>query len=310
MALAYAKVLVHLDKEFTVIGRGKASAETFYSAIGVQPITGGIEKYLENGKFCKQDNIIIATGTETLMSTLKKVLLAGAGSVLVEKPAAISIEELIENEEFLKLYQENVFVAYNRRFYASVIEAIKLIEEDGGLESMHFEFTEWAHKIEPLDKAPGVKENWFFANSTHVIDLAFFIAGKPKDWKAYSQKGKLDWHPVTKFVGAGITDKNVLFSYNSNWESAGRWGIELMTFKRKIILKPLEEVQFQIKGTIDAEKFTFDESLDQNFKPGLFNQLQAFLNFEKTNLISLKMHIENSKYIYKSAKDEIEIICL
>ena len=72
-----------------------------------------------------------------------------------------------------------------------------------------------------------------------------------------------------------------------------------MTFKRKIILKPLEEVQFQIKGTIDAEKFTFDESLDQNFKPGLFNQLQAFLNFEKTNLISLKMHIENSKYIYK-----------
>ena len=80
MALAYAKVLVHLDKEFTVIGRGKASAETFYSAIGVQPITGGIEKYLENGKFCKQDNIIIATGTETLMSTLKKVLLAGAGS--------------------------------------------------------------------------------------------------------------------------------------------------------------------------------------------------------------------------------------
>ena len=299
MSQAYTEVLLSLNKDFEVIGRGLQSAEKFQSATGIKPFVGGLDLFLETKSFNSDDNIIIATGTEALMPILKKILLAGAGSVLVEKPAALSIEELIENEEFLRPYFNKVYVAYNRRFYASVQEAIKLIEEDGGLESIHFEFTEWAHKIEPLDKAPGVKENWFFANSTHVIDLAFFIAGRPKEWTAYSQKGKLDWHPKTKFVGAGITDKNVLFSYNSNWESAGRWGIELMTFKRKLILKPLEEVQIQVKGTVDAENYTFDKSLDQNFKPGLFIQLQTFLNFEQKNLIPLKMHIENSKYIYK-----------
>lgn len=31
-------------------------------------------------------------------------------------------------------------------------------DADGDLGSIHFEFTEWAHKIEPLDKAPSVKQ--------------------------------------------------------------------------------------------------------------------------------------------------------
>lgn len=300
MAQAHAKVLVNLNQDFIVIGRGVNSAKEFHKVIGVNPIVGGVEPYLENNKFTEEDSVIIATGTDALMATLKKALLAGAGKVLVEKPAAISIEELLENEEFLKPYGEKVFIAYNRRFYASVIEAMKLIEEDGGLESMHFEFTEWAHKIEPLEKAPGVKENWFFANSTHVVDLAFFIAGKPKDWSAYAQAGKLDWHPKTKFAGAGITDKGVLFSYHSNWESAGRWGIELNTYKRKIILRPLEEVQVQWKGTVNVEKHEIDLSVDQEFKPGLHKQIKAFLSDENDLFkCSLNSHMAFSFNIYK-----------
>lgn len=296
MAQAHAKVLVHLGKEFTVIGRGIESAEKFKAEIGNQPITGGIEFFLKHNKLNEQDAVIIATGTEALMLTLKMVLIAGVGKVMIEKPAALSIEELLENEKFLQPYSNKVFVAYNRRFYASVLEAIKLIEEDGGLESMHFEFTEWAHKIEPLQKAAGVKENWFFANSTHVVDLAFFIAGKPKEneWKAYSQSGKLNWHPKTKFVGAGITEKNVLFSYHSNWESAGRWGIELMTYKRKIILRPLEEVQIQWKGTVNVEKHEIDLTIDNEFKPGLFFQTQNFLQNNIYFICGIEEHIKNT----------------
>ena len=299
MALDYAKVLTSLEIKFKVIGRGEESALKFESQTGIKPIIGGIDSFLQLYPNQKGIGFIIATGTEVLMPILKKVLLADADSVLIEKPAAISIQELLENEAFLKPFGNKVFVAYNRRFYASVIEAIKLIEEDGGLESMHFEFTEWAHKIEPLDKAPGVKENWFFANSTHVVDLAFFIAGKPKKWQAYSMPGKLSWHPKTKFAGTGITEKNVLFSYHSNWESAGRWGIELMTFKRKIILKPLEEVQIQMKGAINIEKHNYEVSVGYDFKPGLYEQLTSFLEHKNDNLITLKQHIANSRTIYK-----------
>ena len=298
MAVDYAKVLTAQNLKFTVIGRGSESALKFEELTKIKPITGGIEKYLSEHNLTENTYFIIATGTEALMNTLLTVLKAGAKKVLIEKPAAISIEELLKNENQLSPYLEKVFVAYNRRFYASVIETQKLIEEDGGLQSMHFEFTEWAHKIEPLQKAAGVKENWFFANSTHVVDLAFYLAGHPSDWKTFSKSGKLTWHSKTNFSGAGITDKNVIFSYISNWESAGRWGIELLTNKRRIYLKPLEGISIQLKGSIEIKEHVFDDSLDKTFKPGLYRQTEAFFSVSDYILPSLAEQIESSKSIY------------
>lgn len=303
MAMDYAKVLVAQNHQFIVIGRGETSAQKFEQTTGIKPITGGINNYLANNPFNENAYVIIATGTQDLMQTMLTVLKAGADRVLVEKPAAISIEELLANEKNLEPYADRVFVAYNRRFYASVIEAQKLIEEDGGLQSMHFEFTEWAHKIEPLEKAPGVKENWFFANSTHVVDLAFYLAGKPVDWQAYSKPGKLTWHNKTNFAGAGITEKGVLFSYLSNWESAGRWGIELLTEKRRIYLKPLEGIAIQKKGSIAVEQYEFDDSLDKVYKPGLYKQIVSFLSVE-CDIVNLAIQFENSKSIYTKTLSE------
>lgn len=298
MAQDYAEVLIALKKDFTVIGRGVDSAKKFEHKIGIQPFVGGLEIFLENQKFNAHDTVIIATGTENLMSMLKISLLAGAGKILIEKPAALSIQELLDHADLLKKYQNQVFVAYNRRFYASVVEAMRLIEADGGLENMHFEFTEWAHRIEPLEKAPGVKENWFFANSTHVVDLAFFLAGKPTDWCAYAKAGNLTWHDKTKFSGAGITENGVLFSYNSNWESAGRWAIELMTSKRRIYLKPLEGLQTQSKGSILIEEHSCDAPQEKLFKPGLYEQVRHFFE-QPENLKTIAEQLEDAHIYHK-----------
>lgn len=298
MAIDYARVLKAMNKKFEVIGRGEKSASDFENTTGLKCYIGGIEKFVNTNGFPENSYIIIATGTEMLMNSLLLALKAGASKVLIEKPAAISIQELIDNEEQLKPYSESIYIAYNRRFYSSVIETQRLITEDGGLKSMHFEFTEWAHKIEPLTKAPGVKENWFFANSTHVVDLAFYLAGKPIDWKTYSSSGKILWHPKTNFAGAGITDKGVLFSYISNWESAGRWGIELLTEKRRIYLKPLEGIAIQDKGSIQINEHRFDDHLDKNYKPGLFLQVEAFFDHKNFNLKTIKEQINDSKNVY------------
>lgn len=299
MAMDYAQVLKGMQKSFTVIGRGEESARQFGKVTGVYPIIGGVKKYLEENKVSSETKAIVAVGTEALMSVLLDLKEAGIKSILIEKPAAISVEELLAHKERLVSVKSTVFVAYNRRFYASVIEAQRLIEEDGGLQSMHFEFTEWAHTIEPLEKAKGVKENWFFANSTHVVDLAFFMAGKPTDWKAFSKSGILTWHNKTNYSGAGLTEKGVVFSYISNWESAGRWGIELMTSRRRIYLKPMEDLSIQFKGTIVIDKHEFDLSIDQQFKPGLYLQTDAFLNgVGKGRLLTLSEHFDHSAHIY------------
>jgi predicted dehydrogenase len=298
MAIDYANVLNEINVNFKVIGRGKDSAFNFESKTKIKPFTGGIETYLINNIFPENSYIIIATGTEQLMPTLKLLINSGVHKILVEKPAAISIEELIENENFLKSANSSIYVAYNRRFYSSVSEAKRLIEEDGGLINMHFEFTEWAHKINSITKAPGVKENWFFANSTHVVDLAFFIAGKPIDWNTYSKSGEIKWHSLTNFSGAGITESGVLFSYLSCWESAGRWSIELLTKYRRIYLKPLENILIQLKGNIEINEYIFDNSFDIKFKPGLYEQTKSFLYDELNNLLTIDKHIQLSKDVY------------
>jgi predicted dehydrogenase len=298
MAIEYSKVLLAINKKLVVVGRGSKSASLFEQKTGIIPELGGLDLYLKEKKLNKNTLAIIATGTETLMSIIHQLLKSGIEKILVEKPAAISIDELLDNETVLKPYYDSIFIAYNRRYYASVIEAKKLIKEDGGLKSMHFEFTEWAHKIEPLKKATGVKENWFFANSTHVVDLAFYLAGKPANWNTFSQSGRLTWHPKTNFSGAGITEKNVLFSYISNWESAGRWAIELLTDKRRIYLKPMEKISIQQKGSIEVVEHDLDFSLDENFKPGLYKQVEAFVFGKEDRLLKMKDHIINSKTIY------------
>jgi predicted dehydrogenase len=298
MAQEYCKVLKEMQCEFIVIGRGINSAAIFETTTGVKPVIGGFESYLKNYGLKKESIVLITTGTETLLCNLILAIKAGANKILIEKPAALSIDELLNCEIDIINSRSEIYVGYNRRFYKSVIEAKKIINRDGGLKTMHFEFTEWSHKIENLKKAPGVKENWFFANSTHVIDLAFYFASDPIELHTCVSKGKLSWHNNSSFVGSGKTDSDVLFSYISNWEGPGRWSIDLRTESYRLLLEPLEKLKIQIKGSLDFKEVELDYSIDELFKPGLFYQIDSFLNGKYENLVSIKKHIHNSKYIY------------
>lgn len=297
MAIEYARIIKALEYEIVVVGRGVKSARNFHSKTGIEPHIGGLDLFLNSQVIDKNSFVIIATGTEQLMPLLLTLLKKGLVKILIEKPAALTIQELIFHEnEFINA---EIFVAYNRRFYSSVIEAKNLIKIDGGLESMNFEFTEWSHQIVDLPCSKQLKNNWFFLNSTHVIDLAFYFAGTPIEWSAYYKNGNLSWHKQSMFSGAGLTNNNVIFSYKANWESAGRWGLELLTKKRKIILSPLEKVYIQNRGSILIYEHQINDLLDIEYKPGLFLQTKSFLeNRQSESLIEINEHIKMSKKIY------------
>jgi predicted dehydrogenase len=299
MAIAYAKVLQALEAEVTVVGRGVKSAEVFYEQTNIQPLQGGLKQVMDQLKKSTFSHAIIAVGVEELASATNMMLELNIPKVLVEKPAALNFEELARLNENVKAASGEVYIAYNRRFYGSVQRLMKLIEEDGGATSVQFEFTEWAHRIEPFQKAPGVKENWFLANSTHVVDLAFYLAGKPTEMCSYTA-GSLSWHPVSIFSGAGVTDRNVVFSYSANWESAGRWQVALSTRSGTYHLSPLEELSFQKKGTLTREPVALDNEVDVTYKPGLYNLVDSFLSGEKHNTIcTMEEHMQNAGFYQK-----------
>jgi len=232
MAVDYIKVLNDLDVEFKVIGRGTDSAESVAEQTGILPYVGGLGPFLKN-KSEQCTHAIVSVGVEKLTNTTIQLLEYGVKNILVEKPAGLNAKEIAQLADETKERGANVFVAYNRRFYASVIKAKEIIEKDGGVTSFNFEFTEWSHEIEKTTKAPDVKENWFLANSTHVVDLAFLLGGRPKEISSYTAGG-LNWHPSASiFAGAGVSESGALFSYQANWESAGRWSVEIMTRKHR-----------------------------------------------------------------------------
>jgi len=224
----------------------------------------------------------------------------GFKNILVEKPAGLDFQEIAKVAEESKRYYANVFVAYNRRFYGSVQKAQQIIAEDGGVISFNFEFTEWSHEIEPLKKATGIKQNWFLANSTHVVDLAFYLGGRPIDISSYIAGG-LSWHPLASiFSGSGVTEKGALFSYSANWESAGRWSVEVLTRVHKLILCPIEKLKIQKRGSLEVKHVdTIDYSFDERFKPGIYIQCNNFISQNYGDLIHIEEHYRNSKVYHK-----------
>ena len=111
--------------------------------------------------------------------------------------------------------------------------------------------------------------------------------------------GESFWHKPMVFSGSGITNKDALFSYNANWNSAGRWGIEINTKLNKYILRPLEELKFICKGSTEINVISINSEMDTKFKPGLYAQVESFIsNQNDYRLISLKNHMENFKLNY------------
>lgn len=183
-----------------------------------------------------------------------------------------------------------VLLAYNRRFYQSVNLASEMIRTDGGLLSFCFDFSENSPKIETIQKAPGVKENWFLANSTHVVDLAFFLGGEPKSMNCIV-KGELSWHKPAIFIGSGISETGALFAYHANWMGPGRWGLELVTPKRKLVLRPMERLQVQEKGSFELEYVYNDNKVDENFKAGVYDQVVAFLQHDDQRFMTVHQQV-------------------
>ena len=295
MGIEYAKVLKALKKEFVVVGRSEESALGFEQATGIKVVRGGLNAaWLRSRQDIRK--AIVAVDVETLGETARLLIESGVGSILLEKPGGIDLVDLKKTASLAKKKKAKVYLAYNRRFYASVRKVQERVKEDGGALSVIFEFNERIDKMEKLRLPEKVMANWFLANSSHVADLVFFLAGKPKDLKPY-RSGKLPWHPGgAVFAGAGITTHKTLFAYHANWASAGRWSVEVTTPRRRLILKPLEELWEQEKGTFEITRVPLKDEYDRAFKPGLYEEVRAFIEEGESDLPNLTEHLAHCRY--------------
>ena len=298
-ACEYAKVLKSMGLEFEVIGRSTVSAKAFEAATGCPVHTGGLTRAL--AELAAPTQAIVAVSFEQLAGVAVELIDAGTQRILLEKPGGLNLAELGNVAAAASQHKADVLIAYSRRFYASTRHARQMIVEDGGPVSCTFEFTEWAHTIVPMALPAKVKQSWVIANSSHVPDLAFHLCGFPKDWKSW-HAGALDWHSsASRFCGAGVTEQGVLFSYHADWEAPGRWAIEVLTRKRRFIFKPIEKLQVTLLGSVKIEPIEISDELDKAFKPGLYQEIQAFLATDDYLFCTINEQLEHGVIYSKMA---------
>lgn len=300
MGKEYAKVLKAMKLPFFVVGRSKNSSDAFTSETGIKAENGGLNNWLKKNK--APNKSIVAVTEDQLGITTHQLIRAGCKEILVEKPGGFDIKDIKQVAAEANKYKTRVFVGYNRRFYASTLSALDIIKKEG-VSSFNFDFTERSYVVEISKQSVKIKREWFLQNSTHVMDMAFFLCGWPKKMVCY-KKGGVSWHPNGSiYSGAGLSKKGALFSYHANWESAGKWSVEIMTPKTKLIFRPLEKLQIQKYGNMIIEDYLLNNELDKKFKPGLYLQVKSFLQNKKW-LLTIQEQVRHLEH-YEQIKNGI-----
>ncbi|MFH1091952.1 MAG: Gfo/Idh/MocA family oxidoreductase [Pseudomonadota bacterium] len=256
MARQYGQALKSLGvSDMSFLARSESSAAACAGEFNGRGRWGGYKECLPACKPC--DLTIIATPIHELKSAALEAMACGQKNILVEKPGSLYSSEFPAWEKEAELSGARVRLAFNRLCYPNLWKLRELIDQDGGISSCRYTFTELISSINFNKENEDVYQRWGIANSLHVIGLAHALIGLPVEMCSY-RRGGLDWHPVaSKFVGAGVTDQGVHFSYLADWDSAGRWGVEIMTPEYAYRLMPLEKLFRCRRGSFDWEPVEF-----------------------------------------------------
>ncbi|MEO1040285.1 MAG: Gfo/Idh/MocA family oxidoreductase [Pseudomonadota bacterium] len=279
IAVEHYKAMAACGRTVQVFGRGEASAAAFTAATGAQAGVGPLEAQLDALDALPRQ-AIVAVSVSALADVTRLLLERGVERILLEKPGGVTLDDVRALAEADR--SDRVRLAYNRRFFPAARTARVCIAADGGLTSLHFEFNENTPVVAGLTQhSDAVKANWFLANSTHIADMAFFMAGMagaPKDVEldAAVVRGAFDALPPNLSAAGAGSLGDAVFSYLADWRAAGRWGIEMGTPKRRLVLKPIETLQAIERGSFGMKPVELIDAEPDGIKPGFYNMHAAF----------------------------------
>ena len=268
-----------------VISHTEKTASKWKNERDIKAFSGGYKKALPDlaNPF---DLVIVATTIDQLQPAAAEAIRAGNKNILVEKPAALYSSSLKKWEK--KIPDDvRVRIAYNRLTYPSFWKLKEVVAGNNEtITSCSYTFTEWVHTIDFNNNQPDCYQRWGIANSLHVISMAHSLIGLPVELSS-QRSGTIPWHKAgSQFTGAGVSDQNILFSYHANWESAGRWGVEIMTDARAYRLISLEELFCCEKGSVEWKPVEINPAFAE-CKVGVAEELAVMLAPELEDSIGL-----------------------
>ena len=246
-------------------GRAKASDEG-----GIANTYASIPEMVDNEK---PDGIVCCASFDQMAGAAREILPLGIPTLL-EKPPGISVAETAELAELADRHGTPTMVALNRRQYSVIRQAVA---DAGGFESITAVFVDWSEDARAfLENGFSVEQasKLIFANSLHGLDLLTFLAGAVPDPQvlAHNVGGPLRWMMSLQ----GVSARGALVSFQSTWDSPGRWRVAFCCPGRRYTFAPLETCTVGQAGTRETRSIE-PEPCDQEFEAGFHRQASTFL---------------------------------
>ncbi len=229
------------------------------------------------------DGIILCSTTKSI-SKILDVLIDQKKPILVEKPVSVGTNYL---KKFSSTFPKFVNVAFNRRYYYTVVRAKKFIEESRGQILCNMKLPQ------PIKKKNN-KLNTFdgiFQNAAHGIDILRFLFGDLEVIK--NTKIKLNNFDSGRIILLK-SKKNHLCNVIINSNSPDNFSLEIENGTKRFHLRPFEKYEIYegmkiiqpnekyplrsyIPTVIEKNDVFSTLSKNKDLKPGFLEQSEDFL---------------------------------
>nr|MBU6203124.1 Gfo/Idh/MocA family oxidoreductase [Acidobacteriota bacterium] len=251
----HVQALRHAGFELSGIAasRGSQRVSSFARTHHINDVWDDPEELIRSNTW---DALVIASSTDSIPELLR-VALQQEKPVLVEKPIAFDGAVI---RRFAP-HQENVRVAYNRRFYQSSIEARQLAA--AGTCMFRLELPD---SVDPgggeLDGLRSVREN-----SVHGLDLLQYVVGP------YRIVERLSVHDPRGRVALALSEGGHIGSIHLNWNCPANFSLVLDRAPRRFELRPFE------MGSMYEGMEVIEPSVEfpvRRYVPKVINQVSSF----------------------------------
>ena len=298
IAKEHLKVLESI-KDIELVGitsRTIVKAEELANKFNIDKVYDNIFKLIDEVNI---DGIMILVSADQIFN-VSKDLIALKIPLFIEKPAGLFPKETKQLSELARKHSTLNMVGYNRRYYSIFHKGIEIIKQKGDLLGISIEGHERFWNIDgKIDEK--IQNNWVYANSTHTIDLLRFFGGEVAN--IHSMKNSVYQNNGDQFASIMEFKSKVLGHYISHWYSPGGWSVTLFGDKITVRFEPLEKGVY-IDSNFNEHEIK-PEKIDKIFKPGFYNQIQAFLSMIKTGELQWPGQDLNSAYKTMVLSDNI-----
>ena len=252
------------------------------------------ENFLKNKSF---DLAIIAVPVDKTFQISKKIM-KYAKTLLIEKPPSLNLKDANNLLKQSELNRNKLFVALNRAYFDSTIEALKIIKNNKNKRIVEVTDQEDVYSAKKAGHSKKVLNKWMYANSIHMVDyFRLFCRGRVKNIIHFDNlKSTFD---KKIFISKIIFSSGDIGIYKAFWNLPNKWQVKIISKNIFINLFPLEKISI-FENNIEKD---FNLKLNKNkFKEGYLNQINDVENFfqsKKNKLVSLKENLKTLSLIKK-----------